>query len=113
MKTLTLASLALLAMTAAASAHDSAQDRIDRREAMQENRIRQGVRSGEITRREARQLEAEQERIHEMERRATRDGHIDRREAAAIERAQDNASRHIRQERHDAERRGNWNRRWW
>ena len=113
MKTLTLATLALLAMTAAAAAHDTTQDRIDRREDRQERRIEQGVRSGEITRREYRQLESEQARIREMERRAKSDGHIDRREAAAIERAQDNASRHIRQEAHDGDRRGNWYRRWW
>jgi hypothetical protein len=108
MKTLTVATFALLAMTAAASAHDSAQGRIDRRESIQESRIQQGVRSGEITRREYRQLEAEQARIREMERQAKRDGHIDRREAAAINRAQDAASRHITQEKHDSDRR-----RWW
>lgn len=113
MKTLTLATFALLAMTAGALAHDGTQNRIDRREYTQEQRIQQGVRSGEITRREYRQLEVEQARIREMERQAQRDGHIDRREAAAIDRAQDNARRHIWQEKHDADRRANWNRRWW
>jgi uncharacterized membrane protein YebE (DUF533 family) len=108
MKTLTIAALALVAMTAGAAAYDARDARIDRRENIQENRIQQGVRSGEITRREHRQLEAEQARIRDMERQAKRDGHIDRREAAAIERAQDAASRHISQEKHDADRR-----RWW
>ena len=110
MKILSLATLALIATTAVASANDN---RIDRRESIQERRIQEGVRSGDITRREYRQLEAEQARIRSMEREAKRDGRVDRREAAAIERAQDAASRHIAQERHDSERRGYWGRRWW
>lgn len=113
MKILTLTALALAAMTANAAAYDGTANRIDRREAVQEHRIQQGLRSGELTRREYRQLEAEQARIREMERYARRDGHIDRREAAALERAQDAASRHIAHERHDGERRGPWFRRWW
>lgn len=107
MKTLTVATLALVAMTVAAAAHD-AQNRIDRREANQESRIQQGVRSGEITRREYRQLESEQARIRSLERQAKRDGHIDRYEASTIKRAQNAASRHITQEKNDADRR-----RWW
>ncbi len=112
MKTITIAALALVAFSAQASAQAN---RIDRREDNQERRIEQGVRSGDITRREAAHLKAEQERIHAMERSAKRDGVIDRREAAQIERAQDQASRHIAQERNDGERRGSgWShRRWW
>lgn len=114
MKTLTVATLALVAMTAVASAQGYTADRIDRREDRQERRIQDGVRSGDITRREYRQLEAEQARIREMERHAKRDGRIDRYEAAQIERAQDAASRHIAQERNDSERRGSWgSKRWW
>lgn len=98
------ATLALIATTTVASAHDR-QSEIDRREWRQEQRIRQGVRSGEITRGEYRHLETEQARIRQMERNALRDGHIDRYEAARIREAQNNASRHIYRESHDSQRR--------
>lgn len=124
MKTIAIAAAALVAISTSAFAQSN---RIDRREDNQERRIEQGLRSGDLTRNEARQLKAEQDRIDAMQRAAKRDGHIDRREAAQIERAQDAASRHIAQERHDSERRGsgwsdrrssyersgNWQRRWW
>lgn len=113
MKILTAAALALIATTTMASAGSSSEHRIDRREANQERRIHEGLRSGDLTRREARALEAEQAHIRALERNAKRDGHVDRYEARQIERAQDAASRHIAQERHDGERRGHWQRRWW
>lgn len=99
-----------LAATALTTLPASA-DEIDRRQANQISRIQQGVRDGSLTRNEANRLIEEQKRIAEMERRAERDGRIDRNEKAAIDRAQDNASQHIRQERHDAESRGS-GRRW-
>ncbi len=98
------AALALIATTSVASAYDR-QGEIDRRESRQEQRIQQGIRSGEITRHEARQLEAEQARIRQLERNAQRDGHIDRYEAARIREAQNAASHHIRQEANDGDRR--------
>lgn len=112
MKTVAIATLALVALGSQAFAQAN---RIDRREEKQLYRIEQGVRSGDLTRSEAHHLLAEQDRIHAMERSAKRDGYIDRREATQIERAQDAASRHIAQERHDSERRGSgWShRRWW
>ena len=121
MRTIATATLALLAMTAAASAHDWGQDRIDRRQSNQERRIEHGLRSGEITRSEYHRLQAEQARIRDMERQAKRDGYVDRYEARRIEAAQDSASRHIWQEKHDGQRRwhagrrdeSRWHRRWW
>lgn len=102
--------IGLAALTAICATSASA-DEIDRRQAMQERRIQDGVRSGEITRREYRALEAEQARIRQLEARAKADGRVDGREAAEIRRAQNEASRHIRQESTDSERR--WYRRWW
>ena len=90
----------LLALTATGALAD----RISDREAAQEARIRQGVRSGELTYREHASLEREQARIRDMERRARADGVVTRQEARAIERAQDAASRHIYQESHDSEK---------
>lgn len=105
MSKIVAAALALISMSTVASAYDGRQSQIDRRESYQERRIQQGVRSGEITRSEARQLEAEQARIRQMERNAARDGHISRSEAAQIRATQNAASRHIYQESHDSQRR--------
>ena len=100
---------ALLATTSIASAdyYGSNSTRgIDAREASQERRIQQGVRSGELTRGEYYRLEAEQARIRQMERQAKADGYVSPAERARINAAQNAASRHIYQEKHDSERRG-------
>jgi hypothetical protein len=106
-----LASLTAVSLTPVLFATAASADEIDRRQAYQEQRIRAGVRSGEITRREYRQLETEQARIRELERRAKADGYVDPWERAQISRAQTAASAHIYQESHDGERR--WWRRWY
>lgn len=103
--------VALAALTATAAAASA--DEIDRRQALQEQRIQQGARSGQLTGREYRALEAEQARIRELERRAKADGYVSASERAQIRSAQDNASRHIRAESTDNERRGTFWRRWW
>ena len=122
-KLILAAALGLAASTGIASAYDghrhgygygygdSTGSQIDRRQSAQQARIEAGVRSGEITRREYRQLQAEQAHIRALEARAKRDGHIDSWEAARIRRAQNEASQHIREEASDEQRRG-W-RRWW
>lgn len=95
---LTLA-IAMFASTVA-SAHPVT-PRIDRREARQHQRIRQGVRSGELTRGETRSLVAGQRHVHRMERRARSDGAVSARERARITRAQDRQSRHIHRLKHN------------
>ena len=112
-RALFVAALAIVATSGVASAYDRYGSDIDRRQSIQEHRIQQGVRSGDITRREYRQLQAEQDRIRHLERSALRDGRVDRHEAARIREAQNAASRHIRAEASDNERRwySGW-RRW-
>lgn len=117
---LLVAALGATVTATSAAAYDrggytGTQRQIDARQSLQEQRIQQGLRTGDLTWRERQALEAEQARIRALERQAQRDGRIDRREAAEIRRAQDAASRHIFQERHDVERRsgGWWGRRWW
>lgn len=105
----TFAGLALaLAVTSAANAADTRP--IDRTQAWQQHQIEQNRRSGQLTLREQRELQAEQARIAEMERRALRDGHLNRREAAQIRDAQWQAQQHINAESHD--RQVNILRRW-
>ena len=102
--------VALAALTATAATASA--DEIDRRQARQEQRIQEARRSGELTRREYVALEAEQSRIRDLERRAKADGYVSASERAQIRAAQNDASRHIRAESTDNERRGFW-RRWW
>ncbi len=77
---------------------------IDARQERQRGRIWQGWRSGELTRREMRQLMAEQRAIDDKERHYLADGHLNRWEYADLEHELDEASRRIRHEKHD----GNW-----
>ncbi len=84
-------------------------DRVDVRQARQSERIRDGVRSGDLTRREASALRSEQRGIRRMERHARADGVVTPRESRRLDRAQNRASRHINQQRHDRQQRfGGW-----
>ena len=105
------AAASLIASTAVAQDHDWGARHIDRRQDRQEFRIHQGVRSGEITRREHWRLEREQAHVRYMERAARSDGYVSPYERARIRAAQDAASRHIAREAHDGQRR--WFARYW
>ena len=84
-KVLAVAMLSALSLPAFAQ---NTTPQIDQRQANQERRIEQGVRSGELTPRETARLERGQARIRQMERQALADGHVSRRERAAIDREQ-------------------------
>ncbi len=74
---------------------------IDNTQKTEKKRIREGVKSGEINKAEARRLRKEQRRIARMERRAKADGTVTRAERKRIKREQRAASRHIAKEKHD------------
>lgn len=74
---------------------------IDKRQAEQQKRIDQGVKSGELTQREAARLEKGQERVQRMEDKAKADGKVTKQERARIQHAQNVESRHIAKEKHD------------
>ncbi len=77
---------------------------INQRERDQQLRIRQGVRSGELTRVEAARLEAEQARLRAEEARARRSGgEFTLRERARIQRELNQSSRHIYRQKHDGQ----------
>jgi hypothetical protein len=78
--------------------------RIDQREANQEKRIDQGVKSGQLTPRETKRLDAEQGRIERAEARAKADGKVTPKEREHIEHMQNKASRDIAHEKHDKQR---------
>ena len=74
---------------------------IDQRQTNQEQRIDQGIASGQLNKREANRLNKQQEHINKMEDRAKSDGVMTKMERARISAAQDRASRHIVREKHD------------
>jgi len=79
---------------------------IARREANQQQRIRQGVRSGELTRVETRRLEAQEAALHrEIVRDRIDGGGLTPAERAKIDRKQDALSRQIFIQKHDGQTR--------
>jgi len=72
----------------------------------QQERIEQGLKSGELNTREAGRLEHEQAAVEKMETRSLHDGTITPAEQARIDKAQNKVSRDIYQEKHNA-RKGN------
>ena len=73
------------------------------RDIHQQQRIEQGLRSGQLTVQEAAGLERETARIDRLQARALSDGRLSPEEAARINRAQDRLSQDIRRETHDAQ----------
>ena len=73
----------------------------ERRDAVNNERIEQGIRTGQLTPREAARLRQRQARIERLEERARRDGVITERERVRIEVAQNDLSRAIFREKHD------------
>ncbi len=74
---------------------------IRRQQSVERLRIRQGVRSGALTAREARLLTREQVRIERHERRAKADGVVTARERARLRAELNAASRHIYRLKHN------------
>jgi hypothetical protein len=75
--------------------------RVSQRQHRQDRRIHQGVRSGELTRREFVRLEREQYDIQQEKREAKSDGTVTRRERAELQRELNQASRHIYRAKHN------------
>lgn len=96
--------LALAALPAIATA-GTRDPGVNHRQHHQQSRIQQGVHSGELTRGEARRLQAEQRHIRHEERAYRADGHLTRAERADLHRDQNRASRDIYRQRHDAQQR--------
>ena len=95
---LALSAVFILGLSAATFAHTPY---INRRERHEQQRIRQGIRSGELTRREAARLELQQGRIRGYEWYARSDGHVSRTERRHLDRMLDRASRDIYRQKHD------------
>jgi hypothetical protein len=93
---------ALLAVTATLAAANPQTPRVDRRQAAQHLRIRDGVKHGQLTRGEAARLRTGQAHVRRMERRVKSDGIVTPRERARLGHAQDVQSRRIFRLKHNA-----------
>jgi hypothetical protein len=71
----------------------------------QEKRIGQGLKSGELTKKEAAHLERGQARTTHKEYVAGRDGHVGKHEQARIQRTENRQSKKIYRQKHDAQTR--------
>jgi hypothetical protein len=98
-----LAAIAASLLAAAPALAQSAAPGYTQRDIHQEQRILQGLKSGELTTVEAARLQGEQARIDRIEANALRDGKLTNTEKARINAAQDRASAHIYQQKHDAQ----------
>ena len=98
----TLIAALIAALPGIALAQDTkSTPRIDKRQEMQQKRIDEGVKSGQLTDKEAKRLQKGQKRIQKMEDKAMADGKMTKKEKARIEKAQDRESKKIARERHD------------
>jgi len=100
-KILVLAAATLFVASGAAEAR-----RVDKRENRQGHRIQQGIRSGEVTKREAKKLIRGQKKVHAMEEQARAEGNFSLEEKARIEHAQDKQSKKIFRAKHNEQDRG-------
>ena len=73
------------------------------RDVNQQDRIEQGLQSGQLTTKEAGQLERQEARVDQMEANAAANGKVTRAEAARISAAQNAVSNAVYKQRHDAQ----------
>lgn len=79
----------------------TATPQVTKRQVKQTQRIKQGVRSGDLTRAETKQLAKQQRRIQRGKRRAKADGDVTRRERATLRARQNAASRNVRRKKNN------------
>jgi len=99
-----LAAIALSAIAFGAFAQASgpaATPRVDARQAKQEQRVDQGIATGQLNKRETKKLQAEQNRIDRSEDRAKADGVVTKGERTHLTHMQNKTSRDIHRQKHD------------
>ena len=76
---------------------------VKERQENQQKRIAQGVKSGELTAKETKHLEAREVKIQNDKKEAKEDGVVTHKEKAQLHREQNRASRAIYRQKHDAQ----------
>jgi hypothetical protein len=99
----TLLTAGTLALATAGAFAQTATPNVDQREANQQQRITQGVASGELNKKETYRLEKEQAAIQKTEAKAKADGKVTHAERKRLHKMQNAASRDIHAQKHDAQ----------
>lgn len=94
-----------LASQTATAQQTSAPKTIKQQQIREQQRIHQGVKSGELTKKEAVRLEAQQAKIRQDKRIAKADGVVSPAERTTIKQEQRKASQNIHQQKHDGQTR--------
>lgn len=97
-----LSFLAVVTSGLAVNAQDSA--RVGKRQLNQQKRIAHGVKSGELTDKEAARLEKKQAKIQQDKKEAKADGVVSGKEKTELIREQNKANRDIRRQKNDAQK---------
>lgn len=95
--------LAFMGLFLSVSAQSPATLKVVKTQVQQQKRIKQGVQSGELTRRETLELERQQANVQRSKRKAKADGVVTPRERAIIKSKQQRASVNIARQKHDAQ----------
>jgi hypothetical protein len=103
-KLIVTAAVAALPFAAMAQTTGNTSGNMYDRNVEQQNRIEQGLRTGDLNVKEASRLEREESGVSRMESRALRDGSVSDAERARINSAQDRVSQDIARERQDGNR---------
>jgi hypothetical protein len=98
---LTLAGAVAVVSASHADTHRTRDPGVNQRQHNQRERIQQGVKSGELTRRETGRLVEEQRDIRQLERRYKSDGTLTGAERRDLQHEQNQASRDIYRQKHD------------
>jgi len=96
---------ALVALVFAGSAFaQTATPNIDKRQANQEKRIEQGVKSGELTSKETAKLEKREAKLQSDKQKAKADGVVTKQERAKLQHEANRDSKAIYRQKHDAQK---------
>jgi tellurite resistance protein len=95
--------VALLAVGMLSVSAQTATPRVTKRQVQQQARIKEGVKSGQLTPRETRKLERQQAKIAVDKAKAKADGVVTPAERRKLMREQNRASKRIYKEKHDAQ----------
>jgi hypothetical protein len=91
----------LVAAAALPLAAQTSTPRVDQREVNQQQRIEQGMNSGQLTPKETAKLEKGEAKIDKMEAKAKSDGKVTDKERKKLTKAQNKESKKIYKEKHD------------
>lgn len=108
LSTVSMTALPVLAQDATHPAHHSMKHTdpsLNHRQDKQSERIRQGVRSGELTRAEAKDLREDRREIRKEERAYKSDGHLSKAERRDLHHDMNDLSKDIHSAKHDADKR--------